>query len=315
MTVTPQLVKELREMTLAGMADCKKALDATGGNMDKAVVYLREKGLANAAKKLDRVASEGVVNALVADDKHGFVFEVNCETDFVTKNEGFQKFVEQLKVLIQKSQPQNLEALLALPLDGQSTVQDATRALVATIGENIHVRRYARLGAGDTFLGSYVHAGGKIGVLVELAGSQLTNVAHTQREALLDVAKNVALQTAAMKPQYLTSSQIPADILSAEESIIRKKFTDQGKPEAALAKIIPSSLKSWFKEVCLVDQAFVKDSAQTVAAYVADSGRKLGVPDLHVKAYLALELGQGVEKKNEDFAAEVAATVAAASRS
>lgn len=308
--VTPQMVKELREMTLAGMGDCKKALDAAEGNMDKAIVILREKGLANAAKKADRVASEGVVTAAVANNNLGFLFEVNCETDFVTKNEGFQSFVRNIQQLLLKHQPHDLSALLDLPYDASNSVKSASTSLVATIGENITVRRFARIGSGKNFVGSYVHGGGKIGVLVELSGTGIEN--HLKSETLLEISKDVALQAAAMKPQYLAESEIPAHVIKSEEGIIRNKFIQQGKPEAALAKIIPSSLKTWFKEVCLAEQLFVKDDSKTVAAYVAESGKKLGIPDLKISAFVSLELGQGVEKKVEDFAAEVAATVAAA---
>lgn len=309
-TVTPQMVKELREMTLAGMGDCKKALDAAEGNMEKAVIILREKGLANAAKKADRAASEGVVSVVVDNNNIGFAYEVNCETDFVTKNEGFQKFVSNLQQLILKNKPNSLNELLELPYDSNQNVKSACTNLVATIGENISVRRFARVGAGKNFVGSYVHGGGKIGVLVELSGTGIEN--HLSNSALLEISKDVALQAAAMKPQYLGETEIPAEVLKQEEDIIRNKFLKQGKPEAALAKIIPSSLKTWMKEVCLTEQLFVKDDSKNVAAYVLESGKKLGINDLKISAFVSLELGQGVEKKVEDFAAEVAATVAAA---
>ena len=181
---------------------------------------------------------------------------------------------------------------------------------MATIGENINVRRFATIGSGKNFVGSYVHGGGKIGVLVELSGTGIEN--HLSNDALLEISKDVALQAAAMKPQYLAESEVPAATIKSEEEIIRNKFLKQGKPEAALAKIVPSSLKSWFKEVCLTEQLFVKDDSKNVAAYVAESGKKLGINDLKISAFISLELGQGVEKKVEDFAAEVAATVAAA---
>lgn len=307
--VTAQMVKELREMTLAGMTDCKKALDAAEGDMDKAVVILREKGLANAAKKAGRAASEGVVSAIV-DHNVGFVVEVNCETDFVTKNEKFQEFVEKLQALIRKQSPENLDQLLALDYEAGKNVKDATTGLVATIGENINVRRYQRVGSGKTLVTSYVHGGGKIGVLVELQGTGIEN--HTSDASLIELAKDVALQAAAMKPLYLNEQEIPASAIKTEEDIIRNKFIAQGKPEAALAKIIPSSIKTWFKEICLTEQLFVKDDSKTVAAHVAEGGKKVGIPDLKVTAFVRMELGQGVEKKSEDFAAEVAATVNAA---
>ncbi|KAB8031890.1 translation elongation factor Ts [Fluviispira multicolorata] len=310
--VTAQMVKELREMTLAGMSDCKKALDAAEGDMEKAVVILREKGLATAAKKASRAASEGVVTTVVDNNNLGFVFEVNCETDFVTKNDGFQAFVNNLQTLISKTKPQNLESLLVSSYDSANSVKDAATSLVAQIGENITVRRFERVGSGKNFVTSYVHGGGKIGVLVELSGSGIE--AHANNQALIELGKDVALQAAAMKPQFLNEQEIPAETIKAEEEIIRNKFIQQGKPEAALAKIVPSSIKTWFKEICLVDQLFVKDDSKSVAAYVADTGKKLGISELKVTSFVRLELGQGVEKKAEDFAAEVAATVAAAAK-
>ncbi|WGL59173.1 translation elongation factor Ts [Pigmentibacter sp. JX0631] len=309
--VTAQMVKELREMTLAGMSDCKKALDAAEGDMEKAVVILREKGLASAAKKASRAASEGVVSTVV-ENNIGFVFEVNCETDFVTKNDGFQAFVTNLHKIISATKPAHLDELLAANYDSTGNVKAAATALVAQIGENITVRRFERVGSGKNFVTSYVHGGGKIGVLVELSGTGIEN--HLNDSALNDLGKDVALQAAAMKPQYLNEQEIPAETIKAEEEIIRNKFLQQGKPEAALAKIVPSSIKTWFKEICLIDQLFVKDDSKSVAAHVAETGKKLGISDLKVVSFIRLELGQGVEKKAEDFAAEVAATVAAATK-
>lgn len=309
--VTAQMVKELREMTLAGMSDCKKALDAAEGDMEKAIVILREKGLASAAKKASRAASEGVVSTVV-ENNIGFVFEVNCETDFVTKNDGFQAFVNNLHKIISATKPAHLDELLAANYDATGNVKAAATALVAQIGENITVRRFERVGSGKNFVTSYVHGGGKIGVLVELSGSGIEN--HLNNSSLNELGKDVALQAAAMKPQYLNEQEIPAETIKAEEDIIRNKFLQQGKPEAALAKIVPSSIKTWFKEICLVEQLFVKDDSKSVAAYVAETGRKLGISDLKVSSFIRLELGQGVEKKAEDFAAEVAATVAAATK-
>lgn len=311
-TVTAQMVKELREMTLAGMSDCKKALDAAEGDMDKAIVVLREKGLASAAKKASRAASEGVVSTVVDNNQLGFVFEVNCETDFVTKNDGFQAFVSNLHNIINAAKPTNLDALLAAKYDAAGNVKEAATALVAQIGENITVRRFERVGSGKNFVTSYVHGGGKIGVVVELSGTGIEG--HLNNQSLVELGKDVALQAAAMKPQFLNEQEIPAEIVKQEEEIIRNKFLQQGKPEAALAKIVPSSIKTWLKEICLVDQLFVKDDSKSVAAYVSEVGKKLGINDLKVTSFIRLELGQGVEKKAEDFAAEVAATVAAAAK-
>jgi len=289
--VTAQMVKELRDATLAGMSDCKKALDAAQGNMEKALVILREKGLASAAKKADRVTSEGVVTAVVKNHTRGFLFEVNCETDFVTKNDAFQGFVRKLELSVLENEPKNLDELLKVQLDADKTVQEASLGLAATVGENIQLKRFATVGSGVNFVASYVHAGGRIGVLVELAGEGVQE--HLNHPDLLDTAHNVALQAAAMKPLYLSEQSVPASVVKSEEEIIRNKFLQQGKPEAALAKIVPSSLKTWFKEVCLVDQLFVKDDSKTVANYVLENGRKLGISNLHVLNFIRLELGQG----------------------
>lgn len=312
-TVTAQMVKELRETTLAGMSDCKKALDAAEGDMDKAIVILREKGLASAAKKASRVASEGIVSAIVDNNNLGFTFEVNCETDFVTKNDSFQNFVNKLQNIILDAKPTTLDELLNTPFDSAVNVKDAATALVAQIGENIAVRRFSRVGNANNFVTSYVHGGGKIGVLVELEGKNIAEFRNNQ--TIIELGKDVALQAAAMKPQYLNEQEIPAAIIKAEEEIIRNKFLQQGKPESALAKIVPSSIKTWIKEVCLVDQLFVKDDSKSIQTYVSETGKKLGIENLKVSAFVRLELGQGVEKKTEDFVAEVAATVAAAAKS
>lgn len=291
--VTAQMVKELRDATLAGMSDCKKALDAAHGDMEKALVILREKGLASAAKKSDRVTTEGVVAAVVKNNSRGFLFEVNCETDFVTKNHAFQGFVRKLEYGVLENEPHTLEDILKIKLDSAKTAQEASLELAATVGENIQLRRFATVGNGVNFVASYVHAGGRIGVLVELAGDGIQE--YINHPELLQTAHNVALQAAAMKPLYLSEQSVPATVVKAEEEIIRNKFLQQGKPEAALAKIVPSSLKTWFKEVCLVEQLFVKDDSKTVANFVLENGRKLGIQNLHVYAFIRLELGQGLK--------------------
>lgn len=291
--VTAQMVKELRDATLAGMSDCKKALDAAHGDMEKALVILREKGLASAAKKSDRATTEGVVAAVVKNHARGFLFEVNCETDFVTKNDAFQSFVHKIEYSVLNTEPQSLDDLLKIKIDADKSVQEASLGLAATVGENIQIKRFATVGNGLNFVASYVHAGGRIGVLVELAGDGIQE--YMNHADLLETAHNVALQAAAMKPLYLSEQSVPTSVIKSEEEIIRNKFLQQGKPEAALAKIVPSSLKTWFKEVCLVDQLFVKDDAKTIAHYVLENGRKLGIPNLHVISFIRLELGQGAK--------------------
>jgi elongation factor Ts len=311
--VTPQMVKELREQTGAGMSDCKKALDAAEGDLDKAVTVLREKGLAAAAKKAGRAASEGTVSAVMsADNSKGYLVEVNCETDFVTRNEEFQALVANVQKLIAEKQPTSLEALWALPYPTGGTVQDTATGLVAKIGENIQVRRYATLGSGKNVVASYVHGTGKVGVLVELAAEGIA--AHRNNATLLDLAKDIALQVAAMKPGFVSKDAIPESVIKAESEVFANQYRNQGKPENIIPKIVVSRVETWFKETCLVDQAFVKDDALTVSAYVAQVGKQLGLPGLKVASFERMELGQGVEKKTMDFASEVAAQIADASK-
>lgn len=308
--VTAQMVKELREITGAGMTDCKKALDETQGDVQKAVVILREKGLAAAAKKASRAASEGVVSAVLsADNTRGFVVEVNCETDFVTRNEAFQELVANVQTLIAKTQPANLEALLAASYPTGGTLAEAVTNLVAKIGENINVRRYETLGNGTNLVASYVHGGGKVGVLVELAAEGIA--AQRSNPALQELAKDVALQAAAMKPLYINREAVPQDTIKSETEVFFNQYRNQGKPEAALPKIVSNRMETWMKENCLVEQAFVKDDSKTVAAYVAEGGKAAGVAGLKVVNFIRMELGQGVEKKSVDFASEVAQQLAA----
>jgi len=311
--VTAQMVKELREATGAGMTDCKKALDEAAGDVEAALKVLRERGLAAAAKKSARAASEGVVAAVIADDLgKGFLVEVNCETDFVTRNEEFQGFVTNLQAIILKSRPSSLEALAAAAYTTGGTVAEATTNLVAKIGENITVRRFAELGTGSNLVSCYVHGGGKVGVLVELTAEGIG--ASRTNPALAEIAKDVALQVAAMKPLYINREAVPADTVKSESEVFWTQYKNQGKPEAALPKIVTSRMETWHKENCLTEQLFVKDDSKTVAAYVADAGKQAGVPGLKVSNFVRLELGQGVEKKSGDFAAEVAEQIAASSK-
>jgi elongation factor Ts len=311
--VTPQMVKELRDTTGAGMADCKKALDQAEGNMEKAVVFLRERGLAAAAKKSGRAASEGMVAAAVSTDGcTGHLVEVNCETDFVTRNEEFQKFVETMKTVALEAKVSSVEELQMAKYPSGSSVKDTVTALVAKIGENIMVRRYSSLGKSNTAVASYVHAGGRIGVLVELAGAGAQ--AKATSEALQTIGKDVALQVAAMKPTFLNRESITPDVLEREKEVFWNQYKNQGKPEAALPKIVGNRVETWFKEACLVDQIFVKDESKTVAKMVAEAGSKIGITDLKIANFVRMELGEGVEKKSQDFAAEVAEQMAAAQK-
>lgn len=306
--VTPQLVKQLREQTGAGMSDCKKALEEAGADFERAVTLLREKGLAAAAKKSGRAASEGVVSAvLTADRNSGFLVEVNCETDFVTRNDSFKGFIEQVTKVIEAKRPQNLEALKELKLADGQTVQAEAANLVATIGENINVRRFMALGSQETFVQSYVHAGGKVGVLVEMKGSNIKS--FVENPELQELAKDVALQVAAMKPLFLNRNVVSAQELEAEKEVFTNQYRNQGKPENILPKIVANRMETWFKEACLVEQAFVKEDSKSVQQHVAEVAKRLGISGLEVVNFARLELGEGVEKKSEDFAAEVEAQI------
>ena len=284
--ITAALVKELRERTGAGMMDCKKALTAVEGDMDKAIDFLREKGLAAAAKKAGRIAAEGVVGSFVsADGKIGAIVEVNCETDFVAKTDGFNELVEKIAAHIVATKPADVEALLASELDGQ-TVEALVTASVAKIGEKISVRRFALYEAPEGVVAAYIHGGGKIGVIVELKGGNA------------ELGKDVAMHVAAANPSYLERSQVPAAELEHEKEVLSEQAKNEGKPEKIIEKMVMGRINKYYKEVCLVDQEFVKDPDQTVGKLVKAAGAE-------VLAFSRFQLGEGIEKKQEDFAAEV----------
>lgn len=284
--ITAALVKELRERTGAGMMDCKKALTAVEGDMDKAIDFLREKGLAAAAKKAGRIAAEGVVGSFVsADGKIGAIVEVNCETDFVAKTDGFKALVEKIAAHIVATKPADVEALLASELDGQ-TVEALVTASVAKIGEKISVRRFALYEAPGGVVAAYIHGGGKIGVIVELKGGNA------------ELGKDVAMHVAAANPSYLERSQVPAAELEHEKEVLSEQAKNEGKPEKIIEKMVMGRINKYYKEVCLVDQEFVKDPDQTVGKLVKAAGAE-------VLAFSRFQLGEGIEKKQEDFAAEV----------
>ena len=284
--ITAALVKELRERTGAGMMDCKKALSATDGDLEKAIDFLREKGLAAAAKKAGRIAAEGVVGSFVsADGKIGAIVEVNCETDFVAKTDNFKALVEKIAAHIVATKPADVEALLASELDGQ-TVEALVTASVAKIGEKISVRRFALYEAPEGVVAAYIHGGGKIGVIVELKGGNA------------ELGKDVAMHVAAANPSYLERSQVPAAELEHEKEVLSEQAKNEGKPEKIIEKMVMGRINKYYKEVCLVDQEFVKDPDQTVGKLVKAAGAE-------VLAFSRFQLGEGIEKKQEDFAAEV----------
>lgn len=307
MAVTAQLVKELREMTGAGMMDCKKALVETDGNIDKAIELLREKGLSKAAKKAGRIAAMGLVKtAFAADGKAAAIVEVNSETDFVAKNEEFVNFVETLAKMALENDAADMDAFMALPYEGEGTVKDALNNKIATIGENMNIRRFQKLATPGVVYTGYIHGGGTIGVIVGLETEATV-------EEITVTGKDVAMQVASMSPKFLDESQVDPAWLESEKEIAKQQLLNEGKPEKMLEKIIPGKVKAILKEVCLVDQKFVKNGDLTVKQYVDEAGKELG-KDMRVAEMVRFEVGEGIEKKEEDFAAEVAAQQAAAAK-
>ena len=307
MAVTAGMVKELREMTGAGMMDCKKALAATDGDMDKAVEFLREKGLAGAAKKAGRIAAEGVVvTALTADEKKAVVVEVNAETDFVAKNEKFQTYAADVAAQALKTTAADMDAFMAekWEKDPTLTVKEALSSQISIIGENMNIRRFEQVEEADGFVASYIHGGGKIGVLVDV----VTDVIN---DAVKEMARNVAMQIAALKPQYTSRNEISADFIEHEKGILMAQIQNDPKEASKPAKVIEGMINGRInkemKEICLLDQVYVKaeDGKQSVAQYVAQVAKENGA-NITVKRFVRFETGEGMEKKNEDFAAEVA---------
>jgi len=305
MAVTAQLVKELREMTGAGMMDCKKALVETDGDIDKAVEVLREKGLSKAAKKAGRIAAEGLVKVAFSDDhKKAAAIEVNSETDFVAKNPEFIEFVDTLAAKVISEEPACMNCFMELPYGEEGTVKDALTNKISKIGENMNIRRFEKLATPGVVYTGYIHGGGKIGVIVGI---------ETEAEAseIEVVGKDVAMQVASMNPKFVDETQVDQDWLASETEIAKQQLLNEGKKPELLDRIIPGKIKAILKEVCLVDQKFVKNGDLTVAQYVEEEAKKLG-KSMKVVEMVRYEVGEGIEKKEEDFAAEVAAQQAAA---
>ena len=298
---TAQDVKALREKTGCGMMDCKKALVQAEGDMDKAVDFLREQGLAKQAKKASRVAAEGVAYATTTSDlKVGVVIEVNAETDFVAKNDSFMDFVKACADTVIAENPADVDALLALKAVGSDqTVAEMLQEKVLTIGENIQIRRFERLEGACV---AYVHAGGKIGVLVNFD----TDVAD--KPEFVAYGKDIAMQIAALNTQYLTKDDVPAEVIEHEKEVMRQQVINEGKPEAIADKIVMGKINKYYKENCLVDQEFVKDNKLTVAKYTQNTAKELG-GKIEIKKFVRFEKGEGIEKRQDDFAAEVASMV------
>ena len=299
MSITATMVSELRKKTGAGMMDCKKALTETAGNMDEAVDFLRKKGLSAAAKKSGRVASEGAV-AAGSEGSIGAMVELNAETDFVAKNAAFQAFVAGVKDVILANDVADVQALESIDYPGSGrTVAEELTHQIATIGENMGIRRLARIDAGQGVVTSYVHGAGKIGVLIELQ-------TESTDEKVVALGKQLAMHVAAAAPQYLDRDSVPGDVVEKEKEIMRVKALDSGKPENIVEKIILGQINKYFGEVCLLEQAFVIDPDQKVSKIVAALAKELGT-DIKLKSYVRYQLGEGIEKRADDFAAEVAA--------
>ena len=307
MAITAAMVKELREISGAGMMDCKKALTATEGDMDKAMEFLREKGLATAQKKASRIAAEGIVMLKVAEDsKKAVAVEVNAETDFVAKNEKFQAYVAQVAEQALETEAADIDAFLAetWKFDTTKTVNEALAGQVAVIGENMKIRRFQKVEEENGFVASYTHMGGKIGVLVDV----VTDVVNDE---IKEMAKNVAMQIAALNPKYTNRSEVSEEYIAHEKEILMAQIQndpkESQKPEKVIQGMISGRINKELKEICLLDQVYVKaeDGKQSVEKYVSEVAKANGA-NVTIKGFVRYETGEGIEKKEEDFAAEVA---------
>ena len=307
MAVTAAMVKELREMTGAGMMDCKKALTEVDGDMDKAVEYLREKGLAGIEKKAGRIAAEGIVRNAVSEDlKKAVVVEVNAETDFVAKNEKFQTYVEEVAAQILNSDVDTVENFMEEKwvLDPSMTVREKLASMISIIGENMNIRRFERMSVDEGFIASYIHGGGKIGVLVKVESD-------VYNDALMEMGRNICMQAAALKPKFCSNAEVPADFIEKETEILKAQIENDpkeaAKPDNVKAGMIKGRINKELKEICLLDQVYVKaeDGKQTVSQYVAQTAKENSAK-VSVAAFLRFETGEGLQKREEDFAAEVA---------
>lgn len=292
MNISAGMVKDLREQTGVGMMECKKALTESGGDLQKAIVWLREHGMARANKKSGRVTAEGIVEvALSADNKSGVLVEVNCETDFVSKNDDFQGFVKEVATVALKAKTASVEELKNAKLASGTSVGETLSLLIAKIGENLNLRRVEVLQASSNgVVAGYSHMGGKIGAMVCLEGT-----------TSIECAKDVAMHIAAANPKYLDPSSTNQDELAQEKEIARKKLVEEGRPADMLEKILAGHVNKFYKEICLTEQPFVKDSKQSVSAFVKSVAK-----DASIKGFIRFQLGDGIEKKSDDFAAEVA---------
>lgn len=287
MAISAKLVKELREKTGAGMMDCKKALTETDGDMDKAIDYLREKGIAKAAKKADRIAAEGLVHVEINGNEAAIV-EINSETDFVARNEGFQNLVKEIANQVLATKAESVEALMETKFEDGKTVDEKMKEAISTIGEKLSIRRFAvRTKSDNDAFGAYLHMGGRIGVLTVIEG--------TNDEA---AAKDVAMHIAAINPKYVSSDQVSEDEINHERKVLKQQALNEGKPENIVEKMVEGRLRKYLQEICAVDQNFVKNPDETVEAFLKSKGGKL-------VDFVRYEVGEGMEKREENFADEV----------
>ncbi len=301
MAFTAKDVAALREKTGCGMMDCKKALTASNGDMDAAIDFLREKGLAAATKKAGRIAAEGMAYSYV-DGSVGVAVEVNAETDFVAKNADFQAFVKTVAETVAAVNPADMDALLAAQAVGHDmSVEDLRKEKVLTIGENIKIRRFQRY---DGVVVSYIHMGGKIAVLVKFD----TSAEVAAKAEFQEYAKNIAMQIAAVNPLYLNSSVVPADVIEHERKIATEQAASTGKPANVIEKMVDGKIKKYFKEVCLVEQEYVKDNKLSIQQYTDSVAKELG-GSIAIVDYVRFEKGEGLEKREDNFANEVASMI------
>jgi elongation factor Ts len=295
MSIPATMVKELREKTGVGMMECKKALEENSGDMEKAILWLRERGMSRAAKKADRVAAEGMIQVQVsADKKSGVLVELNCETDFVSKNEDFSGFVQEVANIALTKKMSNTEELLTAKMKNGNDVKGNLTELIAKIGENMNLRRVQVVSTSNGVVSGYTHMGGKIGTLVVLEGATGNDVE--------ELGKDLAMHVAAAAPRFMVEADVNAVELEQERQLARKKLAEEGKPADMIEKILVGQMKKFFKEVCFIEQAFVKDPGVTVAKHVENTKK-----GLKVASFARFHLGEGIEKKKENFADEVAA--------
>ena len=305
MAITAQQVKELRELTDCGIMDCKKALTEADGDIEKAKAWLREKGMAKAEKKSTRVATEGAVASFISEDgKTGTLVEVNVETDFAANTDKFKNFVNEVGAQIMATKPADIDALKASAMynDASKTVEIFTKEAIADISENVSIRRFATYEAANGAVSSYIHAGGKVGVLVEFA---LGDASVASSDAFKTLAKDIGMQIAASAPTWVAEADVPQAEIDKEVEIITNKALEEGKPEKIIAdRIVPGQIKNFYKLNVLVDQEYVKDDSLTVAQYIANAAKNIGT-EVSVVRFTNYKLGEGIEKKEDDFAAEV----------